>query len=253
MPIDDPFDAMEETEQAERRSEIVPFKEEGAIAVGALLSIAGAASAAASDGSAALAAGIGAAALTAFQAVVSTIGLRRQRQLIDELHREFQERGVSREYLERRLREAGESIQELVAESVVRASEAKSAEAVKRVATLLTTVLLTEEEVNIEEVRAMLVIAANLFDLDGVILGRMYEIQAPAVTHRGGAINVNDGTESWKRLVETHPQLFKTPSIIAAGSQAAILRLGAQNRDQHHHVWARNVGVLNNRLWHSIL
>jgi hypothetical protein len=81
--------------------------------------------------------------LGAFQSFVAGVAIRRQQELIYALHREFREQGVTKDYLEKKLDGAKAEVQELIAESVVRASEAKSVEGVKRIAKLLTKVLMT--------------------------------------------------------------------------------------------------------------
>jgi hypothetical protein len=122
-------------------------------------------------------------------------------------------------YLEERLKCATETTEELVGEAVVRASEAKSAEAVKRIAKLLTNVLVTKETIQTEEVRAMLATAGSLLDVDARTLGRMNEIQSSMLNARGGKIEFNEAVESWRKLRNSYPEVFDAPGINASGSR----------------------------------
>jgi hypothetical protein len=214
-PIDDPIAAKLSLDQSEKRSELIPFKKEVGIATTALLTVAAAASA----GPDAFALKTAAVVVGSFQALAAILGTRRQQEFVTDLYDEFRSQGVTQEVLEQRLSRAKAVVHELVAESIVRAAEAKSREAVRRIAKLLTKVLMTDEEVQIEEARAMLSIAASLLELDAVALGRMFEQQSPAVTMRKGAIDINDARESWTKLRDKWPSIFMSPTINAAGSR----------------------------------
>ena len=214
MQIDDPIDAAKQQDETGRRSELIPFKEETGTALAALCSIA----AAGSSGSLAVTLTVGAAVWGGLQSLAASVGMRRQQELIYALHREFHEQGTTKEYLEGRLKGAKTELQELVAESVVRASEAKSAEGVKRIAKLLTKILMTSEEVDIAEARAMLDIAGSLFDFDAFALGRMYQEQSPSVSGRSGNVDINDTRDSWSKLRDKNSE-FRSSNINAAGSR----------------------------------
>lgn len=214
MQLDDPIDAAKQQDESEHRSELIPFKEETTTALVTLCAIA----AAASSGPLAIASVVGGAVLGGFQSLVASVALRRQQELIYALHHEFHEQGATKDYVEKKLGGAKAELQELVAESVVRASEAKSVEGVKRIAKLLTKVLMTAEDVDIVEARAMLDIAGNLFDFDAFVLGRMYQQQSPAIQGRAGNVDVNDARDSWEKLRDSNPA-FRSPNINAAGSR----------------------------------
>jgi hypothetical protein len=214
-PIDDPIEAKRSIDQSQERAELFPYKKETGMATTALLTVA----AAASTGTTAFALKTAAVVMGTFQSLAASLGTRRQQEFITDLYEEFRNQGVTKEILEQRLSRAKEDVHELVAESIVRAAEAKSREAVRRIAKLLTKVLMTTEEIEIEETRAMLSIAASLLELDAVALGRMFEQQSPAVTGRKGAVEINDVRDSWTKLREKWPSIFMSPMINAAGSR----------------------------------
>jgi len=211
---DDPIEASIQLNEAERRSEIFPFKSETATVLAAFCAIA----AAAFSGTEAIAASTVGAVLATLQSIVGGVAIRRQEELIKQLHREFHEQGVTKDYLDRKLVAAKSELQELAAEAVVRASEAKSDGAVRRIAKLLTKVLVTTEEIDIEEARAMLNIAGNLLDFDAVVLGRMYQEQSVAIEARHGNVDINDTRASWERL-RNSSEAFRSPKVNAIGSR----------------------------------
>jgi hypothetical protein len=143
---------------------------------------------------------------------------RRQRELISCLHDEFHSRGFTQEVLEERLKYWDESIHELLAEAVVRASEAKSTERVRRIARLLTTIILSTESIQVEEARVMLEIAGSLFDMDAFVLGRMYAAQHKDVERRQGHPESNDVVASWRKLRDEHSE-FREGTINSSCSR----------------------------------
>jgi hypothetical protein len=208
MPIDDRFDAEVSSDDAEERSKLVPFKSETALSLAAAFSVI----ATASTGIEAVTLASAASFFAIASGIVAACAERRQKELVRRLHSEFQSRSVSKQQLEGKLNAANVATQELIAEAVVRASEAKSSERVKRIARLLVTIVLSDEQIAVEEARVMLEMAGELFDLDAFVLGRMAEVQGPGVVARKGHPELNDVRETWQRLRELH-SAFREGSI----------------------------------------
>ena len=206
MGIDDPVSAIIKSDNAEERSAMVPAKDRFLSVLGMFTSILAAASTGASAIEAAAASGI----LTVAGAFLQSAQQTRLKELTGYLYEEFQRLGATTESVNERLKAAEEKV-EVIAEAFARAAEAKSSERVKRIAYLLAKLLLSQEEIQIEEARVMLEIAGELFDLDAYVLGRLYAVQAISVEQRGGRPEKNDVTQSWRKLRDQYPK-FKEGS-----------------------------------------
>ncbi|HEX4066725.1 MAG TPA: hypothetical protein VHZ09_11940 [Acidobacteriaceae bacterium] len=214
MAIDDPNAALAALNDSEKRSEFLPHK--GFVAT--LLSASFGSVAAVGASAGALEATVAAGVFTVAASLVNRAAEERVQQLIEDLREELRNRSVSREMLEEQLTARDKGTQELVAEAVVRASEAKSRERVRRIAHLLTNILLSTEEVEVEDARVMLDIAGNLFDLDAFVLGKMYDAQHKEVERRQGHPELNEVMDSWRALRERHQQ-FREGTINSSGSR----------------------------------
>ncbi len=207
MPIDDPSSALAALNDAEERSQFLPQKVPITTALGAIFGVV----AAATTGADAVACATAAGFLTVAANIVASVGERRQREFVSCLHDEFRRRSVTPEMLEEKLKSRDEDFHELLAEAVVRASEAKSAERVRRIAHLLTTIIFSSDNLQVEEARVMLEIAGSLFDMDAFALGRMYDAQHGDIERRQGHPELNDITATWRKLREGHKEFREGP------------------------------------------
>lgn len=214
MPIDDPVSANKTLVDSEQSSQLVPHKEKAAFGLSAVFTVI----AAASTGAEAIAAAAAASFFTVAGNIVVAAGQRRQQELVSYIHEEFHRSGVTKEQLEQILQSADEKVQEMLAEAVVRASEAKSTERVRRIARLLVAIILSTEGLLVEEAREMLEIAGSLFDLDAFVLGRMYTAQHVVVEKRQGHPELNEITASWRTLREQHRE-FREGTVNSACSR----------------------------------
>jgi hypothetical protein len=206
MAIDDSISAIKTLNDSEEPSQLVPYKEPAFVTLSAIFSCI----AAASSGEGAIAAAIASGFLAVAASIISSAAVRRVKEFVSDLYEEFPRRGVTAEQVEECFK-ASEKVEELLAEAVLRASEAKSRERVRRIARLLTTIILSTEEIQIEEARVMLEIAGSLFDSDAFVLGRMYEQQSTVVKKRDGHPELNEITESWRKLRKDHAEFRSGP------------------------------------------
>jgi len=202
MQIDDPGSALAALNDSEDRSEFLPHKT--LIATG--LSAAFGAVAAATTGADAILCATAAGFFTIAGNITASVGERRQREFVSYLHDEFLRRSVTPEMLEEKLKSRDENFHELLAEAVVRASEAKSAERVCRIAHLLTAFIFSPNSPQVEEARVMLEIAGNLFDMDAFVLGRMRDEMHADIERRQGHPELNDIVAAWRKLREAHSE-----------------------------------------------